>query len=370
MIRVKQEDTVSMISLLLRCDVRPHVLGVIALVLTYCIIKWCPNVSTTNGFAYCLSGTGSRLFLVLGCLALLLTGFKAGKPNNPKIILVVIVVITVAVHAVKTLSWTSLPRPSGSPGGYPSGHAAVAFALAFLLSCRYQRWAAIWYAAAAGISWSRVVVGAHFPFQVYVGSALGLFAAILLYDVFAPNKLLQELVCRAQLVVYALVPLAAVFSTSHEYENDLVVFGFGGMCIIAGVLIRVWTHTAHTNGDQFCGSGPYALIRHPALVANTFICVGITVASEVIWLLPLVLILCMIAIRMVAQEEESKLLTLYGSHYAHYMSKVPRWFPRLGDLPKAEIVPWGVVPALKREVLAMSLIVLPLIKEAVSRVAR
>jgi len=368
--RTKQEDALPIISLLLRREVRPHVLGLVALALTDCIIKCWPNMSAINGFAHFLSGIGNSLFLVVGYLALLLTELKAGKSRNAKMTLVIFAVTTVAVHTIKILSWSSLSRPSGNPGGYPSGHAAATFALAFLLSCRYQCLTKIWYAIAASISWSRVAVGAHFPFQVYVGSALGLFAAILLYDVFAPNKLLQELVCRAQLVVYALVPLAAVFSTSHEYENDLVVFGFGGMCIIAGVLIRVWTHTAHTNGDQFCGSGPYALIRHPALVANTFICVGITVASEVIWLLPLVLILCMIAIRMVAQEEESKLLTLYGSHYAHYMSKVPRWFPRLGDLPKAEIVPWGVVPALKREVLAMSLIVLPLIKEAVSRVAR
>lgn len=284
--------------------------------------------------------------------------------------LIVLVVVTVAVHAVKTLSWSSLTRPSGNSGGYPSGHAAAAFALAFLLSCRYPRLAGIWYVVAAGIGWSRVVVGAHFPFQVYVGSALGLFMAILLYERVVPNKTLQELTCRAQVMLFALVPLVAIPSTLHEYENDLVLFGLGGACFVAGVLIRVWSQAARTNGEEFCSSGPYALTRHPLLVANTLICVGITVASEIIWLLPLAVVICTIVMRMAAQESEVKHLALSGSSYKDYMSKVPQWLPRLSDLRSAKIHSRTVVPALKREVPAVSLVALPIIKEIITHTAR
>lgn len=366
MMRTNQEDALPIISLLFRREVRPHVLGLVALALTDCIIKCWPNISAIDGFAHFLSGIGNSLFLVVGYLALLLTELKAGKSRNAKMTLAIFAATTVAVHTVKTLSWSSLSRPSGNPGGYPSGHAAATFALAFLLSCRYQRLTKIWYAIAASISWSRIAVGAHFPFQVYVGSALGLFAAILIYDGFAPNKLLQELVRRAQIVLFAVVPMAAILSSLHEYENDLVLFGFGGVCFVAGVLIRVWSQTAHTKGERFCSSGPYALIRHPTLVANALICIGITVASEIIWLSPLAIILCMIAMRMAAQEDERIHLALFGNLYKDYMSKVPRWFPRLRELWNVKIASWAVVPALKREMLTVLLIMLPLIKEALS----
>lgn len=64
---------------------------------------------------------------------------------------------------------------------FPSGHAATSFACAATLA-RFtsRRVAALLFVLAAAIAWSRVYVGAHYPFDVVVGAAVGLVVAIAL----------------------------------------------------------------------------------------------------------------------------------------------------------------------------------------------
>ena len=69
-------------------------------------------------------------------------------------------------------TWTL--RPDGSSGGFPSGHATHAFAMAFLLSNFFPRLWVLWYGIAIGITWSRIEMGAHTPFQLIAGTCFGL----------------------------------------------------------------------------------------------------------------------------------------------------------------------------------------------------
>jgi len=68
---------------------------------------------------------------------------------------------------------SQLPRPSGSPSGFPSGHTTFSFALAGLILAARPRLAPLWFLFAMGVGWSRVEVGAHYPYQVVVGAFLG-----------------------------------------------------------------------------------------------------------------------------------------------------------------------------------------------------
>jgi len=68
---------------------------------------------------------------------------------------------------------SQLPRPSGSPSGFPSGHTTFSFALAGLILSARPRLAPLWFLFAMGVGWSRVEVGAHYPYQVVVGAFLG-----------------------------------------------------------------------------------------------------------------------------------------------------------------------------------------------------
>jgi membrane-associated phospholipid phosphatase len=72
----------------------------------------------------------------------------------------------------------------GKGTSFPSGHALMAFSVATVFARRYRehRWVPyLAYAAASAIAFSRVTTGAHFPSDVFVGSALGFVIAR--YDV-------------------------------------------------------------------------------------------------------------------------------------------------------------------------------------------
>jgi membrane-associated phospholipid phosphatase len=72
----------------------------------------------------------------------------------------------------------------GKGTSFPSGHALMAFSVATVFARRYRehRWVPyVAYAAASAIAFARVTTGAHFPSDVFVGSALGFVIAR--YDV-------------------------------------------------------------------------------------------------------------------------------------------------------------------------------------------
>jgi len=72
----------------------------------------------------------------------------------------------------------------GKGTSFPSGHAMMAFSVATVFARRYRqhRWVPyVAYAAASAIAFARVTTGAHFPSDVFVGSALGFVIAR--YDV-------------------------------------------------------------------------------------------------------------------------------------------------------------------------------------------
>ena len=70
-------------------------------------------------------------------------------------------------------------------GSFPSGHATTAFACAAVLAWASPRLALPAFVLAAGIAWSRVYVGVHWPLDVLGGAALGLLIATALLTLVA-----------------------------------------------------------------------------------------------------------------------------------------------------------------------------------------
>ena len=60
---------------------------------------------------------------------------------------------------------------------FPSGHAATSFAGATMLAFAFPRLAPILLVLAAGVAFSRVYVGVHYPVDVIAGAALGVLVA-------------------------------------------------------------------------------------------------------------------------------------------------------------------------------------------------
>jgi membrane-associated phospholipid phosphatase len=67
---------------------------------------------------------------------------------------------------------------------FPSGDAAWAFAMAVSLSVVLPRWRTLWWFLAVVTAVERVLESAHYPSDVTAGAALGIFSALLVWQVF------------------------------------------------------------------------------------------------------------------------------------------------------------------------------------------
>jgi undecaprenyl-diphosphatase len=113
--------------------------------------------------------------------------------RRPRVlVLVAVAVLTADVLALGAKVLTGRPRPYiahpepepliGTPLdlSFPSGHGATAFAGATVLAVFAPRLAVPLYLLAAGIAWSRVYVGVHYPLDVIAGAILGVGVAFTL----------------------------------------------------------------------------------------------------------------------------------------------------------------------------------------------
>ena len=128
---------------------------------------------------------------------------------------------------------------------------------------------------------------------------------------------------------------ALIVCTHSEVEAHGWLWPVGGALIMAGHGFRIWAtryigRSARTRGAKsarLVTDGPYAYVRNPLYIANVSIGCGFALLSELVWAVPIVLMLGAVYYSLIVRWEEELLTAMWGEAYRHYAQVVPRWIP-------------------------------------------
>ena len=139
----------------------------------YLLVFLAPSLAFADGpgWAKFASTTGSALFLGAGALLPMWRDGSAGREHTLRALDSLAVSVAFS-EGLKSITHEKRPD-SNAHDSFPSGHATAAFSVATMESSFHPHEAPLWYAGAAAIGDSRVVLHRHHWGDVIAGAGLG-----------------------------------------------------------------------------------------------------------------------------------------------------------------------------------------------------
>jgi protein-S-isoprenylcysteine O-methyltransferase Ste14 len=131
-------------------------------------------------------------------------------------------------------------------------------------------------------------------------------------------------------VPFLLIPLLAPGNAdAMNWILAAILIAFGETIRLAGVAAAgTVTRRRSRTVQRLVTYGIFAWMRNPLYVGNFLIWMGFTVASGVLWFLPIAIVLFAVEYTFIVRYEEGVLESIFGAEYLQYKSRTPRWFPR------------------------------------------
>lgn len=163
----------------------------------------------------------------------------------------------------------------------------------------------------------------------------------------------------------------ALLSFKNEIEADWLIWPVAISIFLSGLGLRIWAQEHIQRRTRvprhLVTTGPYSFIRNPLYIGNMLMCLGVTVASELLWLAPVALLWCAGVYSIVVRYEERHLLERYGELYRRYMLKVPRWLPQMLHCRNVGIINKHLGASIAVEIRCLLMLFPYILKEIVSR---
>jgi protein-S-isoprenylcysteine O-methyltransferase Ste14 len=101
----------------------------------------------------------------------------------------------------------------------------------------------------------------------------------------------------------------------------------GGIIALFGALIRIWAAGHIEKGRELTRTGPYAFTRNPLYFGSFMMALGVLIAGQGYWLLPVFGLFFVLFYYPAMKAEEQELLNSHGQAFVEYSKAVPFFFP-------------------------------------------
>jgi protein-S-isoprenylcysteine O-methyltransferase Ste14 len=142
--------------------------------------------------------------------------------------------------------------------------------------------------------------------------------------------------------------ISFVILVSVAGEPKELLFFAGGVLVLLGIAVRLWSSGHIKKNKALATDGPYAYVRHPLYVGNITLGFGFALASGLWWSLPLLIVILLAFYPHAIHQEDENLHRMFKKDWEQWRKKTWALIPRLTSYRSAQGGRWSFIQSLRQ----------------------
>jgi protein-S-isoprenylcysteine O-methyltransferase Ste14 len=142
--------------------------------------------------------------------------------------------------------------------------------------------------------------------------------------------------------------ISFVILVSVAGEPKELLFFAGGVLVLLGIAVRLWSSGHIKKNKALATDGPYTYVRHPLYVGNITLGFGFALASGLWWSLPLLIVILLAFYPHAIHQEDENLHRMFKKDWEQWRKKTWALIPRLTSYRSAQGGRWSFIQSLRQ----------------------